>query len=220
MYTETRKHPLSHNNVNIPVHSTPGYFSAITTQFTNMVDQIVTSAVQNLQINTSANRIGNNSMNSNKKHLMLPVVQNNANSPMHDPSSIFHTPIKIAGTPSISPTLIASKEDRQRIREISNTIIPKHATFFTVPKLVKDNNGVLACVNVYTGFENHSQQLSDFFRDQHVSIRESQTVKQLSLLTKTDTSRLDYIINTLEGSIRSDYRYDELEIVFLFSKSN
>ena len=137
---------------------------------------------------------------------MLPVVQNNVNPPMNGPSSISHTPMEITGTPS----------------EISNTIIPKHDTFCTVPKQVKDNNGVLPCVNVYISFENHSQQLSDLIRDQPGSIRDSPTVKQLSLLTKTDTSRYDYIANTREGSIIGDYRYDELrnQDFFCFSKIN
>ena len=84
---------------------------------------------------------------------------------MHGSSSISHTPMEISGIPS----------------EISNTIIPKHDTIFTVPKQVKDNNGVLPCVNVYIGFENHSQQLSDLIRDQPGSIRDSPTVKRLSI---------------------------------------
>ena len=88
-------------------------------------------------------------MSSNNQHLMLPVVQNNTNPPMHCPPSISHTPMEISGTPI----------------EISNTIIPKHDTIFTVPKQVIDNNGVLPSFNFYIGFEKHNQNLSDLIRD-------------------------------------------------------
>ena len=172
-----------------------------------MVGQITTPAAHNLRISTVANRNGNNSMNSNNQHLILPVVQNNANIPMHCTPSIFTTPMEDISTPSISTTPI---EERNHIREIGTSVIPKHDIIDTVPKQVKDNNGVLPSCNVYIGFEKYNEQLSALIRDQPESIRDSPTVHQLSQLVKTDTSRYDYIANDQKGSIISDYHFHEL----------